>query len=129
MTRCKTKREQFVCFHDHCNLQELRTAFELESRATGSDRLLLTAAVSAGKLTIDNGYDIEAISRELDFINLMAYDLRGGWMRETGHQSPLYRGNIDVGDHAYLNVDWAVKYWLQVSRFTSNYLTMMNSNL
>jgi chitinase len=39
--------------------------------------LLLTAAVGAGKPTIDAGYDIPKVCQQLDFINLMAYDLHG----------------------------------------------------
>jgi chitinase len=35
--------------------------------------LLLTAAVAAGKTNIDNGYEIDKISRHLDWINLMTY--------------------------------------------------------
>jgi chitinase len=38
---------------------------------------LLTAAVSAGEPTIEEAYDVPAISRSLDFINIMAYDLHG----------------------------------------------------
>merc|ERR1712038_494065 len=70
--------------------QELRVAFEKEGRDTNQDRLLLTAAVGAGKKTIDNAYEIAAISKELDFINLMSYDLNGAWNNVTGHNSPLY---------------------------------------
>ena len=41
--------------------------------------LLLTAAVAAAPSKASNAYDIFAISQELDFINLMAYDIYGGW--------------------------------------------------
>jgi chitinase len=43
------------------------------SAAFKPDNLLLTAAVAAGKSTIDAGYEIDKISKYLDFINLMAY--------------------------------------------------------
>ena len=48
-----------MCVH----LQELRDGFEKESEETGHDRLLVTAAVSAGKETIDAGYEINKISK------------------------------------------------------------------
>ena len=43
--------------------QELRAGFEAEAAATGKERLLLTAAVGAGKPTIDAGYEIDLISK------------------------------------------------------------------
>lgn len=42
-------------------LQELLAAYEAEGTATGTTRLLLTAAVAAGKVTIDAGYEIPEI--------------------------------------------------------------------
>jgi chitinase len=37
------------------------------------ENLLVTAAVGAGKATIDAGYEISEISKYLDFIMLMTY--------------------------------------------------------
>lgn len=45
------------------HLQELVEAYEAEAKATGNPQLLLTAAVSAGKGTIDAGYEIAEIAR------------------------------------------------------------------
>ena len=39
--------------------------------------LLLTAAVSAGKATIDLAYDVPVMAQTLDFINVMSYDYHG----------------------------------------------------
>lgn len=38
-------------------------AFDKEAKETGNNRLLVTAAVSAGKPTIDAGYEIEEIGK------------------------------------------------------------------
>ena len=38
-----------------------------------SQNLLLTAAVGAGKETIDRAYEIAELAKHLDFINLMTY--------------------------------------------------------
>uniref|UniRef100_A0A667ZLD1 chitinase n=1 Tax=Myripristis murdjan TaxID=586833 RepID=A0A667ZLD1_9TELE len=91
--------------------KELLDAFEKEAIATKKPRLMLTAAVAAGKGNIDNGYQIAEVSRYLDFINIMTYDFHGAWDPFTGHNSPLYRSSVDVGEHIYFNVDFAMKYW------------------
>ncbi|GIX71301.1 chitotriosidase-1 [Caerostris darwini] len=74
--------------------------------------MLLTAAVSAGKNTIDKAYDVPSLARYLDFINLMAYDFHGGWDPVTGHNSPLYARPNENYEQKTFNVDYAVRYWL-----------------
>ncbi|XP_029907654.1 acidic mammalian chitinase-like isoform X2 [Myripristis murdjan] len=91
--------------------KELVAAYEAEAAATGNTQLMLTAAVSAGKGTIDGGYEIAEIAKYLDFINVMTYDFHGTWERVTGHNSPLYRGSQDKGDLIYFNTDFAMRYW------------------
>ena len=63
--------------------------------------LLLSAAVSAGKPTIDLAYDVPTLGQYLDFINVMSYDLHGHWDRKTGHHSALYQHSGDSSN--YLN--------------------------
>lgn len=48
--------------------QELFEAYEAEGKASGKPRLMLSAAVSAGKGTIDAGYEIAEISKYEYFI-------------------------------------------------------------
>ncbi|KAM9759181.1 acidic mammalian chitinase-like [Menidia menidia] len=91
--------------------RELVAAYAAEAKSSGKAQLMLTAAVSAGKGTIDAGYEIAEIAKELDFINVMTYDFHGTWERFTGHNSPLYRGSHDSGDLIYFNTDYAMKYW------------------
>uniref|UniRef100_A0A6Q2WSB3 Acidic mammalian chitinase n=1 Tax=Esox lucius TaxID=8010 RepID=A0A6Q2WSB3_ESOLU len=91
--------------------QELLEAFVAEGKATSRPRLLLTAAVAAGKGTIDTGYEIGEIAKYLDFINVMTYDFHGSWETFTGHNSPLYNGSQDKGDNIYFNTDFAMTYW------------------
>ncbi|XP_075052132.1 acidic mammalian chitinase-like [Mixophyes fleayi] len=92
-------------------IEEMLDAFNEEATATGLPRLLITAAVSAGKGTIDAGYEIEKIGKLLDFISVMTYDFHGGWDTVSGHNSPLYRGSTDVGDLIYFNIEFAMNYW------------------
>ncbi|XP_006866050.1 PREDICTED: acidic mammalian chitinase-like [Chrysochloris asiatica] len=44
-------------------IEEMLAAFEAEAQATGHPRLLISAAVSAGKGTIDAGYEIAKIGK------------------------------------------------------------------
>ncbi|KAK7501350.1 hypothetical protein BaRGS_00007475 [Batillaria attramentaria] len=94
-------------------VRQLRATYNADAAQNGGSPLLLTAAVSAGKTTIDAGYDVPSISRDLDFINLMSYDLHGAWESVTGHNSPLYAHPSETGDKRYLNVDWAAQYWVE----------------
>ncbi|KAK9528402.1 hypothetical protein VZT92_012564 [Zoarces viviparus] len=91
--------------------RELVVAYAAEAKSTGNPQLMVTAAVSAGKGTIDAGYEIAEIAKELEFINVMTYDFHGTWERFTGHNSPLFRGSEDFGDLVYFNADYAMKYW------------------
>ena len=49
--------------------------------------LLITAAVAAGQGSAGQSYEIAEISKYLDFINLMTYDLHGPWEGSVGHQT------------------------------------------
>nr|XP_033774731.1 chitotriosidase-1-like isoform X2 [Geotrypetes seraphini] len=92
-------------------VQDLMKSFQQEAEQTGQQRLLLSAAVAAGKDVIDAGYEIAKISQVLDFINVMTYDLHGAWESVTGHVSPLYKGMKDTGPARYFNVDYAMSHW------------------
>ncbi|XP_023313935.1 chitinase-3-like protein 1 [Trichogramma pretiosum] len=71
------------------------------------DNLLLSAAVYSVNLEHGRGYDIPEISKNLDFINLMTYDLRGAWAPATEINAPLYDGSSEI------TVDGSVRYWLK----------------
>ena len=63
-------------------VRELRAKFD-------KDDLLLSAAVSPSKRVIDAGYDVKALSDNLDIINVMTYDYYGHWDKKTGHVAPM----------------------------------------
>ncbi|VDH99458.1 chitinase [Mytilus galloprovincialis] len=94
-------------------MKEMRKAFEEESKSTGKSRLLLTIAVPADEEKIKNGYDIEAISKSSDFINIMTYDFHGAWDPITGHNSPLFPRSKDMGYAAQKNINWVSNYWFK----------------
>ncbi|XP_066559332.1 acidic mammalian chitinase-like [Amia ocellicauda] len=92
-------------------VQEMLAAFEAEGKQTNRPRLMVTAAVSAGKATIDSGYQIAQVSQYLDYLHVMTYDFHGSWEQQTGENSPLYKGPADQGSYIYFNVDYAMNYW------------------
>jgi len=69
----------------------------------------LTAAVAAGKDKIDAGYDVPEISKYLDAIHIMTYDLHGSWENEVNHQAPMTTSDPED----FLTVHYAVQYWLE----------------
>jgi chitinase len=80
---------------------------ELDSRGD----YLLTAALPVGPDKVVN-HELLAISQELDWINLMAYDLHGAWENQTGHQAGLKHNPASNSD-ARLNVEWVVNTYLE----------------
>ncbi|ESO03351.1 hypothetical protein HELRODRAFT_173643 [Helobdella robusta] len=96
-------KQKFALF-----LTEFRQNVKDESLRTGRSALLLSAAVGSFKSDIDAAYDIDALNRNLDFVNLMSYSFHGDWDTVTGFNTPLYS---DPGD--YQSVDWAAKYYVQ----------------
>ncbi len=80
--------------------------------AFGPHGYLLTAAVSAGKPTIDKAYDIPELSNFLDFINVMAYDFHGAWEHVTGHNAPLYPKASDSQQDRDFTVEYSIDYYI-----------------
>uniref|UniRef100_A0A8C0GVE7 GH18 domain-containing protein n=1 Tax=Chelonoidis abingdonii TaxID=106734 RepID=A0A8C0GVE7_CHEAB len=73
-------------------------------------KLLVSAAVSSSKDTMDAGYEVAALG-SLDFINVMTYDFHGSWASVTGHNSPLHKGSDDYDKVPFYNCEYAMKYW------------------
>ncbi|XP_078276470.1 chitinase-3-like protein 1 [Rhinoraja longicauda] len=90
---------------------EMKAAFVKEEKTSGNPRLLITAAVSPAKSTIDASYEVDKIAIQLDFISVMTYDYTGGWNAFTGHHSPLFRGHNDRWDFIYYNTNYTINYY------------------
>ncbi|CAG9854034.1 unnamed protein product [Phyllotreta striolata] len=78
---------------------------------------LLSAAVAADALIIDNGYDAPELSKYLDMLNVMAFDFHGAFnncVTCVGHVSPLYGAAVDslYGKYITFNVDYAIQHWM-----------------
>ncbi len=93
-------------------MQELRHSINDEFRKPNTDKLILSAAVAAGKKRIDKGYEVKKFVNEVDFINLMAFDFHGSWDDSTGLNAALYGNELDSNENIEYNQDWSVNYWI-----------------
>ncbi|KAK6171442.1 hypothetical protein SNE40_019631 [Patella caerulea] len=92
-------------------LKKLRMSFETEAKDSNKPRLLLSSAVPIIKHVIDKGYDTKSIGQSVDFLNIMVYDLYGGWSTKIGHHAPLYASSKETEEEQTLNADWGLNYW------------------
>ncbi|CAL1528488.1 unnamed protein product [Lymnaea stagnalis] len=73
-------------------LKEASEAFSSNSTPSGSSRFLLSATVHSSNFQF---YDVPALGRYLDMVNVMTFMLRGPWDGVMDHHSPLF-GNYGV---------------------------------
>lgn len=89
-------------------LQELRQALDQQGEADGR-HYLLTIAAGADQYFID-GTEMEKVQEYLDWVQLMTYDMRGGFQTLTGHHTNLHTG---TGDLFRISVDASVKMFVE----------------
>jgi len=85
-------------------LREMREALDLEGAEQGR-HYLLTIAAGADRYYID-GTEMDRVHPYLDFVQLMTYDMRGGFQTLTGHHTNLY---TPTGDLFRISVDASVR--------------------
>lgn len=75
--------------------------------------LILTAAVASAEFSSGLSYDIPNVSKYLDLINIMAYDLHGAWENTVGINAPMHPSAVDQSAlQKQLNVIASVQYWI-----------------
>jgi chitinase len=87
-------------------MAEFRRQLDLAGEETGK-RYELAMAAPAPQYLVSK-YDLPGLSRSVDYISLMAYDLHGQWEMQTNFHSPLFPSPKDpagpgVNAHAYVN--------------------------
>jgi chitinase len=82
-------------------VQELREAL-------GADRLVSFAA-GGFKSFFDQSIDWDSVMPLVDYVNLMSYDIVGGYSKVTGHHTPLYSNSDQEG-----SADFGVQYLLKL---------------
>ena len=89
-------------------LKEIREAFDNLEKETGN-YYLLTIAAGADQYYID-GTEMGEVQKYLDYVQLMTYDMRGGFQTLTGHHTNLY---TPTGDLFRISVQQSVNLFLQ----------------
>lgn len=88
-------------------LKDLRAALDQFGK---NKHFLLTIATGGSKAYIDNT-ELGEAQKYLDFINVMTYDLRGGYAHETGHHANITPSKLDK--QLDLNITGAINYHLK----------------
>ncbi|XP_055551266.1 acidic mammalian chitinase-like [Wyeomyia smithii] len=74
---------------------------------------LLTISVAPTKDYFASSYDVTAINPYVDYINVMAFDLRAYWNAQTGHSAAVYRAVDETGRvERELNMDFIIAGWI-----------------
>ncbi|MDI9485008.1 MAG: glycoside hydrolase family 18 protein [Bacillota bacterium] len=89
-------------------LKEMRRAFDEQGEKDGR-HYLLTIAAGADQYFVD-GTEMDQAEKYLDWVQLMTYDMRGGFNALTGHHTNLY---TPTGDLFRISVDASVNMFFR----------------
>ncbi|MEP7253349.1 MAG: glycoside hydrolase family 18 protein, partial [Ginsengibacter sp.] len=73
------------------------TALVVKLRKKLGKKNELSFAAGGSKRYIENSIDWDKVMKKVDRVNLMSYDLVGGYSKVTGHHTPLYSANENSG--------------------------------
>ncbi|KGK11960.1 chitinase [Vibrio navarrensis] len=103
-------------------MRVLREKLDQASAQDGHHYMLTIAAPSSGYLL--RGMETFDVTKYLDYVNIMSYDLHGAWNDHVGHNAALFDtgedselaqwnvyGTAQYGGIGYLNTDWAYHYF------------------
>lgn len=101
-------------------MKTLRAKLDAASKQDGKHYMLTIAAPASGWLL--RGQEFYQVSKYLDYVNIMSYDLHGAWNNYVGPNSALFDNQNDpelkpvydtaqYGSIGYLNTDWAFHYF------------------
>lgn len=115
-------RRPYLMRSYHELMRVLREEIDKASAKDGIHYMLTIAAPSSGYLL--RGMETMSITKYLDYVNIMSYDLHGAWNDHVGHNAALFDtgkdselaqwnvyGTSQYGGIGYLNTDWAYHYF------------------
>jgi chitinase len=88
-------------------LRAIREALDLQGSADGR-HYMLTIAAGADQYYVD-GTEMDQVQQYLDYVQLMTYDMRGGFQSLTGHHTNLY---TPTGDLFRISTDASVRMFV-----------------
>jgi chitinase len=91
-------------------MAEFRKQLDVYGAGTGK-HYELSAATSPIE-TVASKIELAAVSKSVDFFNVMTYDFHGGWETQTNFLAPLLASPRDPAGPK-LNVNYAVNYYLR----------------
>ena len=108
---------EYPCNGDAPKFTQLLQAVRQRIKKTSSNKsslnqepILLSAAIGAGVNTLKECFDLEGLSDNLDFINVMCYDYNTIYNTRTAYASPLFARPEETGYDATLNSNYTVSY-------------------
>ncbi|KAJ8980546.1 hypothetical protein NQ317_001053 [Molorchus minor] len=101
-------------FGGHVTDKEFYNLFLEELSEIFKDRgWLLAASAPASRFRIEDGFDPSNLGKNVDFVNIQAYDFHREREAIADHHSNLFARPEDHGLNLFLSVDYAVKFWLK----------------
>jgi len=95
-------------------LTEIRAAFVKKSEATNRKQQYLLSVTTSPLSEITHAIDLRAIAKQIDFVNIMAYDFYMSWLPLpiyfTGHQSNLFDTSHNPRT---ISADLSVRYHIE----------------
>lgn len=77
----------------------------------------VSCAIGAGPWRTGLSYDVRGVFENSDFVNLMTYDMHGGWEGKVGLHSALYRGPADqTTSNVHESVQLLLRYGIDPSK-------------
>ncbi|XP_065090833.1 probable chitinase 10 [Ochlerotatus camptorhynchus] len=95
---------------DRANFVTFISMLKDELKVTGK---LLTISVAPTKDYFLSSYNVPELNKYVDYVNVMAFDLRAYWGARTGHNAAVYPATFETsGIEKELNVDTILKGWI-----------------